>query len=177
MAIINSRQICASFKRVCTAIAFPFLLLGTPAIASSPGVVVTATVDSTQSANLKLKILVKNESATAVSIGSDALPWVNGVFGIELFPFVDDRSGKQLKQLFGLEHSEAEVVILPGKTIEGEILLAERLPSLVEVRARNDVILFWSHKFVGELVDGNRTPFSKRFGGMVMLPRITKGPK
>ena len=164
-------------KPMRVAIAFLFLSFGSPSFGTSSSVSVTATIDQTQSANVKLKVLVKNESATAVSIPRDALPWVNGVFGIELFPFVDDRSGKQLKQLFGLEHSVADELILPGKTIEGEILLAERLPTLGDVRARNDVILFWSHKFVGELADGNRTRISKRFGGMIMLPRITNAQK
>jgi len=62
------------------------------------------------------------------------------------------------------------IVLEPGQSLEGELLLNDRFPSLPEAVKRNDVILFWSYQAPTRIYRD-----SERVGGMIVIPKGSSG--
>lgn len=114
-----------------------------------------------------LRLTLKSVDKRPLETAPSALPW-GGRYSMILVAIGSDSTGEVLESpLSSADPLEEEPVTLkPRQTIEGEIDLRARFPTLDEVLKTQDVIVFWSYRFPAKGLG-----VSRRAGGWALIPR------
>ena len=115
-----------------------------------------------------LRIKLENLSSTPVELRASKLPW-EWRYSMWVKAFENDALGSSLDErlpVADVPTSNEAIAVLPGRTLQGSIDLADRFPELEEVLEHHDVVLFWS--YAPDLVDGRHVP---RLSGSLTIPR------
>jgi hypothetical protein len=109
-----------------------------------------------------------NTSRITLELSTHSLPWC-GEYSMVLVATDTLPIGNPVPRLPIIDDPWiAFTNIKPGESLQGEIRLADRIPDLVEVLKRRDMILFWAYQ--PTTVNQIR---GKWVGGWLLLPKLT----
>ena len=109
----------------------------------------------------RLSVCLENATREAIPLMSGSLPWATR-YGLILIATSASGAGTEVltQPLVYGDPTRQLVLLNPGERKCGEVDLVKRLPGLVDMQARSDVVVFWAYP------DGLESS-----GGMVVLAR------
>lgn len=139
---------------------------GLASAADNAAIAVTVSAVPDKAGNFDLHIKLKNCGSEDLKMFRAGLPWGNS----HSMYLNAVRNRTPLTAPTPIDDPVAgDVTIKPGETVEGDINLHERFPSLEKELNNDDVDLLWTYQ-------ANETKGStvSRFGGWVLLPKKAK---
>ena len=113
-----------------------------------------------------LAIRVENLSGRPVRVFRGSLPWQARRAAI-LVAVTSNAKREFLEEALVVDDSLPDTVEIPaGASLEGDIFLERRFPSLATALRKGSVIVFWSF----EIRTAGETPLQRQAGGVVLRP-------
>lgn len=93
-----------------------------------------------------LLIKYSNKSSAPLRTFKGAMPWADGVLGMQLFGYVGIENPFPLRQVYGVSGDYEEVEIAAGKEVFGELNLRDRFPELANEFRKRPIVIFWRYQ-------------------------------
>ena len=133
--------------------------------ASSQRVEVTLKEMPTQRGRLTVE--VRNTGEKTITIHSGNLPWSGTVFrGFQLVVLPLTGKGQGLKRVYSMRNPVGKVDLAQEQVLAGTIDLYREFPELPDIRAKEDIVVFWCYS--PATADQDRLP---PIAGAVILTR------
>lgn len=95
--------------------------------------------------NVRLEMVLVNNSDKTVLLDQGTLPWMDNLFGIRLKIYQGDEQQESMSQIIGIQHGDAEISLKPGESITGSFDVNGRFPDLVTRLPEANHFLRWQY--------------------------------